>query len=316
MLKLSNPSHYPPYLPKKTDIYPQIAPIFLYMPLRKIAMGVCALLFVLIADRTFAQPIWTFDLFDEKKKPEKFKEKKLVSEKSADKKFTQIRRFTANNITHYNYYYNANTKLNGILDRARASHKDDYSQLLSFYPFSLDNTASQSGDLDSVIYKSIAGILLHDLRSDWVDNMYLLIGKSYYYRKDFPRKKNEDDTKIVGGNGNGTMGKISIANLEKRNFLQKVMSLPPSRNDALLWFARTLIAQDELGEAASLINILKEDPNLPKRLQNDLSELNAWWFYKQSIYDSAAAYLEKGISNAEFKEDKSRWEFLVAQMCR
>ena len=38
----------------------------------------------------------------------------------------------------------------------------------SCFPFTLihlDNTASQKTELDSVIYKATAGILLHDLRS-------------------------------------------------------------------------------------------------------------------------------------------------------
>ena len=65
------------------------------------------------------------------------------------------------------------------------SQQDDYSKLLSYYPYNLENTASQTSELDSVIYKSTAGILIHDLRTDWVDNLYFLIGKSYYYKKDF-----------------------------------------------------------------------------------------------------------------------------------
>ena len=54
-----------------------------------------------------------------------------------------------------------------------------------FMVIHLNNTAAQKTELDSVIYKATAGILLHDLRSDWVDNLYLLIGKAYYLRKDF-----------------------------------------------------------------------------------------------------------------------------------
>ena len=65
------------------------------------------------------------------------------------------------------------------------ANKDNYAKLLPFYSYSLDNTASQKTELDSVIYKATAGILLHDLRSDWVDNFYLLIGEAYYLRKDY-----------------------------------------------------------------------------------------------------------------------------------
>ena len=186
----------------------------------------------LLSFSVHAQPTWTLDPFGKEKKPEKYEEKKLGSEKTADKKFTVSRRFIQNNVTHYNFYFNAKSKLNAVIERAKIAQKDDYSKLLNFYPYTLENTASQQVELDSVIYKSTAGILLHDLRNDWIDNLYLLIGKAYYFRKTFdsaaltfqfinynlfPRKKNEDDSRVVGTNQAANNGVISIADKEKRN---------------------------------------------------------------------------------------------------
>lgn len=284
---------------------------------------------ILVFKTGFAQPTWTFDPFGKEKKPEKFENRKLGSEKTGDKKFTKPRHFLQNTVTHYNYFFNANNKINAVIERAKISHQDDFSQLLSFYSYSLDNTASEKAELDSVIYKATAGILLHDLRNDWVDNLYLLVGKSYYFRKDFdsagmtfqfinynlfPRKKKEDEDRIVGTNAESVGNFISISNKENRNLLQKMLSLPPSRNDALIWMTRTLTEQEDYGEASGLINILYNDVNLPKRLQDDLNEVNAYWFYKQRMYDSSAVYLEKALSNADTKNDKARWEFLLAQL--
>ena len=286
-------------------------------------------LFCIISISAVAQPTWTFDPFGKEKKPTEYEEKILPSEKTADKKFTKGRRFSQNTITHYNYYFNANNKLNLVIDRARTAQVDDYTQLLPFYPYSLDNTASQQVELDSVIYKATGGILLHDLRTDWVDNMYLLIGKSYYYRKLFdsaaltfqfinynlfPRKKNEDDNRIVGANSTATSTKLSIADREKRNIIQRTFTLPPSRNDALIWLARTYVEANMFGESAGLINILQEDPNLPKRLKDDLNQITAYWYFKQEGYDSAAVYLEKGLSTATNKIDVSRWNYLLGQL--
>jgi tetratricopeptide (TPR) repeat protein len=271
-----------------------------------------------------SQPTWTFDPFGKEKKPEKFENRKLGSEKTADKKFTVVRNAYQNNITHYNYYFNANNRVNTVIDRAKLSLKDDYTNLLAFYPYTLESTSSQKTELDSVIYTSTAGILLHDLRNDWIDNMYMLIGKAYFFRKDFdsalmtfqfinynlfPRKrKNDDDDRIVGSNS------VSIANKEKRNILQKLTALPPSRNEAIIWLARTLIEQNEFAESGSLINTLQVDPNLPKRLRNDLDEVSAYWFFKQGIFDSTAKHLEKALSTAANKQDQSRWEFLLGQL--
>ncbi len=285
--------------------------------------------FCLLWGVSFAQPTWTLDPFGKEKKPEQYENKKLGSEKTAEKKFKLPRRIIQNTVSHYNYFFNANNKINAVIERAKMGQKDDFSRLLSFYPYSLENTASQKTELDSVILKSTAGVLLHDLRTDWVDNFYLLIGKSYFLRKEFdsaaftfqfinynlfPRKKKDgDDSKVIGTNAEPGAG-LSIADKEKRNIIQKTFTIPPSRNDALIWLVRTFTEQGEFGDAAGMINILQNDRNLPKRLKNDLEEVTAYWFFVQKNYDSSAAHLEYAISNADDKQDKSRWEFLLAQL--
>ena len=297
----------------------------------KLIIGILITYLLSCSSLLMAQPGWTIDPFGKEKKPEKYEEKKLASEKTGEKKFGAVRKFIQNNTSHYNFYFNANNKLNAIIERARLSNKDDYSKLLSFYPYSLNNTSTQKSDLDSVIYKATAGILLHDLRSDWVDNFYMLIGQSYFLKKDFdsaaltfqfinynlyPRKKGDDDyNKIVGSNETATgTGSVSIADKEKRNIVQKVFTRPASRNDALIWQIKTFTEQNEFGDAAGLISILQNDKNLPQRLKNDLEEVMAYWFYAQNNFDSSAVHLEKALSNADTKDDKSRWEYLLAQL--
>jgi tetratricopeptide (TPR) repeat protein len=316
-------------LAKKSDIaaIPNIENMFN----RILYRGVVFFLLTFIGFSALAQPPkWTINLFDSiEKKPEKFTERKLGSEKMANKKFNFWRRFTQNNFTRYNYYFNANTKINGVLERAKANQNDDYSKLLAYYPYTLENTAAQKVELDSVIYKSTAGILLHDLRNDWIDDMYLLMGKAYFLRKNFdsaaatfqfiqynlfPRNKDEDDNRVVGSKEFAAGNSISVANTEKQSLVKKITGKPPSRNDALVWLARTLIEQNELGDAAGLIQTLKNDPQLPPRLVNDLDDINAYWFFKQNVYDSASFYLEKGLTNAENKQDRARSEFLLAQL--
>ena len=107
----------------------------------------------------------------EKDKPKQYENRILASEKSGDKKFSLPRRITQNTYTHYNYYFNAKNKLNEVITTAKAAFKDDYTSLLPFYNYTLSATSLSKGDLDSVIYKCTAGILLHDLRNDWGDNL-------------------------------------------------------------------------------------------------------------------------------------------------
>ncbi len=263
-------------------------------------------------------------------KPAKFENRTLASEKSTDRSFKKPRHFIQNTITHYNFYFNANNKLNEVIARAKSAYKDDYTQLLSFYNYSLDATLSQKKDLDSVIYKCTAGILIHDTRNDWIDNLYLLIGKAYFFRKTFDSayidfqflnfafapKESDGYDKPIGSNANVDEGGNNniVSTVEKRNIAQKIFSLPPSRNDALVWQVRTYLAMDKYPEAAALIAVLKKDPKFPPRLAGELEEVQALWFYRQSMYDSAAFHLQRALPVAADNEERARWEYLIAQL--
>ncbi len=261
------------------------------------------------------------------KKPKEFEERQLGSEKMASKKFTLPRHVLQNMFTHYNYYFNANNKLNEIIENAKTQHKEDYTTLLPFYNYSLDAT-SKSGDIDSILEKCTAGILLHDLRNDWIDNMYLLMGRAYLLRKDFdsaamtfqfinytysPKDKDGDD-QLIGSNRVEGASAFTIATKEKRNIAQKVFTKPPSRNESFVWQIRNYIETGEYMDAASLITTLRNDPNFPARLKEELAEVEAYNYYKQQIYDSSAAYLTKAVSVADNRTEKARWYYLIGQM--
>lgn len=51
-----------------------------------------------------------------------------------------------------------------------------------------------------------------------------------------------------------------------------------------------------------------------KDYKSDLNEVQAYWFYKQNMWDSAATHLEKAFSNTNTQQEKARWEYLAAQL--
>lgn len=260
-------------------------------------------------------------------KPKEFENRILRSEKSEQKKFSLPKRFIQNTITHYNYFFNANNKLNEVLERAKASFKDDYSQLIPFYNYTLDITAADSIQLDSISYKAQSGIVLHDLRNDWVDNLYLLWGASYYLKQQFDsaqlmfqfinyafaEKEKDGYYRTIGSARDGNSA-LSISTKEKNSLPRRAFTEPPSRNDAFIWQIRNYLATDRFTQAASLVQALKNDPLFPERLNNDLEEVQAYAFYKQKMWDSSAAHLESALSNATTKDEKARWEYLLAQL--
>ncbi|MES1225684.1 MAG: hypothetical protein ABUT20_59955, partial [Bacteroidota bacterium] len=291
--------------------------------IRYTVTAVFLLIFCQLTIPVFAQLGISFDI----KKPKEYEERVLRSEKSDQKKFNLPRRFIQNTVTHYNYYFNANNRLNEIIENAKASFTDDFSKLIPFYNYTLEATQIDSIQLDSITYRSSTGIALHDLRNDWVDNLYLLWGAAYYLRKEFDsaylmfqfinyafaEKEKDGFYKTIGSNQDGNKA-FSISTKEKTSLPRKIFSEPPSRNDAFIWQIRNFLAQDQFAEAASMIVTLKQDPVFPKRLQNDLEEVQAFWFYKQNMWDSAADHLEKALDNATNKQERARWEFLVAQL--
>ena len=304
----------------------QLIRLYLRRKMRLTRYTTAAAVFLILLQLSFpafGQPGTTLDL----KKPQEYEERVLQSEKSDQKKFTVPRRFIQNNVTHYNYYFNANNKLNEVLERAKLAFKDDYSKLLPFYNYSLDITAADTTQLDSIISKSQSAIALHDLRNDWIDNMYLLWGASYFLQKQFDsaylmfqymnfafaEKEKDGYYKTIGSSRDGNTA-YSISTKEKRGFIRKVFTEPPSRNDAFIWQIRTFLEQDLFAEAASLIITLRDDPVFPKRLKNDLEEVQAYWFYRQNQWDSAAAHLSLALDNADTKQERARWEYLLAQL--
>jgi hypothetical protein len=272
-----------------------------------------------------AQGNITFDL----KKPKLYENRKLPSELTPDKKINFIKKTKENVTSHYNFYFNANNKINDVLTSAKQAFKDTFSTLIPFYNFSLNNTSSQQAELDSVIIKANNGILLHDLRNEWVDDLYFLMGQSYFYQQKFdsaydvfqyinynfqPREKDEIGyEKSIGSNINGKGNVFTISSKENKG-VKSLLSQRSIRNDALVWIIRSLIEMKKNDDAKSLIETLTRDYQFPTRLKDLLAEQKAYWYYNNAQYDSAAYYLEGTMSTCINNSERARKYFLIAQL--
>ncbi|HEY6083711.1 MAG TPA: tetratricopeptide repeat protein [Chitinophagaceae bacterium] len=249
----------------------------------------------------------------------------LPSVKLAKKKFGWNRKVYQNLVTRDNYYFNANLRLKEALDRVSRSHQDDYSRLLPMYPFDATGLLSIRGDLDSIIRKAGIGINIHDPRGKWMDNLYLVVGKAYFYKNDFtnalaafqfintstaPAEKGSYSP-VIGSRGYTGSSQISIATKEKTKSIFRHL---PSRNDALLWMIRTYISSAQYDQAQALLNTLKLDPNFPERLQGSLAELQAWFFFDQELYAQSLQPLEAAVAAGPGKAKKTRWEYILGQL--
>ncbi len=262
------------------------------------------------------------------KKPDKYENRTLGYEKTTETKWTVPRAFLQNTISQYNFYYNANNKLNEVLARAKAQFKEDYTQLLPFYNYTLEITSKDKRNLDSVLDKVNSAILLRDLRNSWADNLWMLMGRAYFYKNNldsahilfqfvnyaFAPRDPDGYSLPIGSNQEEGGNAFTISTNEKRNIAKTVFSEPPSRNESFIWQIRTYLQQEKLTKGAVLIEVLKNDPNFPKRLQPSLHEMQALWFYKIKQWDSAAYHLSFALDNTIDQGEKGRWEFLIAQL--
>jgi hypothetical protein len=248
-------------------------------------------------------------------------ERPLPYEILTKKKYTLGRRAYQNTVSKFNYIFHANEELNEIIKDARAYLQEDYTTLIPFYDYDLANTSKK--DIDSIIYRCNANVVLHDLRSNWVDDAYLLLAKAYLFHKNFDTAGSllqyinyAFDTKEagmdipIGSNLRNTKGQFSIATKEDNKFYEN----RNIRNESMLWQARNYFEINSLNEGISLLQLLKTDAFFPKRLHPFLFEQLAYGYYQSEMYDSAATYLTKGLSNAPDKFSKTRWYYLIAQL--
>ena len=247
-------------------------------------------------------------------------DKLLPYERLLNKKYTLGRRAYQNTVSQFNYLFYAEIGLDEIIQKARDLHEDDFTELLPFYDYDLSITAKES--IDSIIFRCNANIVLHDLRSNYVDDAYLTLAKAYLFHKNFDTAASilqfinysffdkEDGADLPIGSNLNQPGKFSIASPENN----RIWENKNVRNESMIWQARTYFEAGEMNEGLSLLQLLKTDAIFPKRLQPFLNEQLAYGYYLSGMNDSAANYLIKGLDNAKDPLTKARWSFLIAQL--
>ncbi len=259
-----------------------------------------------------------------------------TNEKLLKKGWNIKRRIWQNTVTRYNSYYNAERKYTDALRRFKERYKETFTDQISIYPYDLESGLTAiGGDMDTVIKKCAYDTQIHDPRSKWFDNLYLLMGKAFYFKNDYEsaitafqyvvneykdgdKKKKQkkgykklpelDEVKFDKNN------KVRLATLEKRGGL-KALAHHPIRNQALVWLARAYSKNNQFSEAQSLLSILEEDKVFPDRLRDDLYLAMAELNFDQENDLSAIAPLEKALKqDALSKKMRNRASYLLAQL--
>jgi outer membrane protein assembly factor BamD (BamD/ComL family) len=245
------------------------------------------------------------------------------------KPWTLNRQIFQNTVTRYNYYYNARNKYNNTLAELSKSGKTNYDSLLSIDALSSNDSKAASGNMDSVIRKTNMSIQIHDPRSKWFDDLYLLMGKAYYSKGEYedalatfqyiaseykPKPKPLAKVKLKKVADTVNIPSNLKASEEKRGGVH-LLAHHPIRNDALLWMIKSYLKLGAVNDAMNILGYAEADVNFPKRLKGELNLLAAKINLESNSREQAIVNIKNAIKQGDYsKENERKLYFLLGQL--
>ena len=263
----------------------------------------------------------------------KLKKKRSVytNNKMLKKKWSLPRQVVQNTYTRYNYYFNASRKMEEAKLNMQRIAKDEFNKPIALFSFDPNRDSTVlSADMDSVIQKASVGIQIHDPRTKWGDDLYLILGQAYFYKGDYnnaeasfryivsmrAKEKAAHEKKLAEKRGYSRSKKEqpSVVDEEKKSMLD-FLKHESANNDALLWVARTYTQAKKYDEAASVLDLLSSDTKFPENMRGRLALELAFLNLSQGNMRDASAQL--AIVSADKEQEyfiRRRAAFLAGQL--
>ena len=223
---------------------------------------------------------------------------------------------TFHNVTaKFNVLFNGKESFEKGVAKIDAGLKDDYAELLPVFNYvSKDAVDLAASDMDRTIKKCSKLISLHSITAKpkvkgsknltpkereffnkkeynlYVDDAYLLMGKSHFYKHDF------------------TLA-MDVFRLILNDFKNQ-----PVVFETQVWLGRALIETAQYKEAYEILNLLLNNADFPKKLLPDLFPTMAWYYMTQKDYLQAIGYLEKSLALENRKKLRTRYSYILAQL--
>jgi len=209
---------------------------------------------------------------------------------SAQKKDKWLPRNWNNMVAHYNVYYHGEKMLNEAVEDLIPLHKDDFSKPIEVYPYADEATATSLKPKMEEVMKKASTVISKKSRSKWVDDCFILIGKSHFFK-----------------------GDMFLAD-EAFQFVNSQYSDQPIRYEAKLWILKTLVREGKVNDAEATFKSFQRDEKFPKKLQDDLNCVAGDIYTKMGLYPEAILFLEAGLKGTKNSVLKYRLNFLLAQL--
>jgi tetratricopeptide (TPR) repeat protein len=228
-------------------------------------------------------------------------------------KNTAVSRAYHNVTSRYNIYFNGKESLKAGLERIDQAVDDDFSRILPVYKSSAEGTGRlAAAEMDNAILKASKLIKIHSLTkkprrrkvrsaayknlaskeeyNNWVDDSYILMGKAYFYQKNFARA------------------------MENFNYVIRKYNQEPSHYEAMVWLIRCYSEQERYNEAMEVIKDIDASMDFPKKMDQDFALAVADFHLKQQEYEETISALKAALRTPMPKQDKARYNYILAQL--
>lgn len=211
-------------------------------------------------------------------------------------------------------WHNMNARYNGTfysrenikesVKKVEKANKDDFTRMLPLFVYP-DNESAKNfyNDFDNTIKKSSVVIQRHVIMNPktklevpnacrWIDENYLLIGRSHLYKRDL------------------------FSALEAFEYVAKIYPQPKAKYAGKIWMIR---ADNEIGSyslSEELIDEIRSAKDFPKERTYDreFALASADLYIKRADYQQAIKQLTRGIALTRNKQAKARYIYILGQL--
>jgi len=239
----------------------------------------------------------------------------LILAGCSTKKNTFISRSYHNTTAKYNIYFNGNESYRTGVKKLNTNHVDNYTNILPLFTDGNDKTAASAfPNMNTSLEKASKVIRKHSItvkpkknksRSltprqnefynkkeycKWVDDSYLLMGKSHFYKRDF------------------------YPAIQTFEYIIKEYANEEAKYESFCWLTRVHIEMKKFEKSQKLIDQLEGDPNFPDNLKPFLAKIHADHLMKQEKYKEAVPEMEKVLDLSRKKAEKARYSYILGQI--
>lgn len=186
------------------------------------------------------------------------------------------------------------------LKQHQASLKDNFAVVLPVFNYGDRSSANKLNQYaDIAIKKASKAINKHSMYFNrkeyvrWIDDSYMLIGKSYFYKQDYPMARRTFEFVIKTYNDNDI------------------------KYDAMLWQARSNIQIGDFTKAEPMLDMLQSKirkGEAPDKYETELNLLYGQFYILQKNYDGAIPYLNRALELKPSGAMRTRCQFILGQI--